>query len=99
MQIQKLFILLFFVTFNLILNFVFNKQKQSLTRFEKGFKECSRLYCKDRLYDDDCVFKCMSLECYNLIVKDYIIEFGEVNLELKANFENCYIGKKSNQNF
>ena len=67
-----------------------SKNKQE-TKFEKIYRECSNTReCKQRLYDENCLLRCVSELCYREIYGNYLLEFGEVNTELKFKFEKCF---------
>jgi hypothetical protein len=65
-----------------------NKNKGS--RFDRFYKDCSSSKCAGRSNDDTCVYRCMSEKCFTEIYGNYLLEYGEVNFELKNSFEQCF---------
>ncbi len=68
----------------------YSKPKQ-LSKYEKTSRECSNTNeCKDRPHDENCVYRCVSEICYREVYGNYLLEFGEVNTELRNKFEKCF---------
>jgi hypothetical protein len=67
-----------------------NKANQHLTRFEKAYKTCNEGQCKERPFDENCILSCISEKCYSEIYSNYLLEYGEINAELKNKFEKCF---------
>ena len=89
------------IFFIYLIGFVFSNSKNKMSKFERLMKECSQtIQCSNRANDDDCIYKCVNKECYEEIIEknNIIIEYGEVNLELKKTFEKCFKNKKQNEN-
>ena len=66
-----------------------NKSKTQTTRFDRGYSKCKSNECSHRSNDDACIIKCISEFCYQQIYGNYLLEYGEVNYELKNKFEIC----------
>ena len=84
-------IILFISLINVLLAKNHNQKGQS--KFERRYRECSSTpICMNRPNDEDCIYKCISIECYNeMIVSAHVLlEFGENNNEFKKIFEHCY---------
>jgi len=84
---------LFLVFLMLLLLQEFNSNnKNKSTRFDKAYRDCNSntSNCGKYLENEDCVYKCMSIDCYNKAIGDYIWELGEMNFALKSNFEKCF---------
>ena len=67
-----------------LIGFICCNNKNKMNKFERLMKECSQtIQCSNRSNDDDCIYKCVSKECYEEIIEknNNIIEYGEVNLE------------------
>lgn len=47
--------------------------------------------CKDRRFDDNCIFRCVHQECFEKVYEGEIIEFGEVDMKKKNKLEACYM--------
>jgi hypothetical protein len=91
----------FFYLFIYLIGFIYSNNKNKMSRFERLIKECSQtIQCSNRSNDDDCIYKCLNKECYEEIIEknNILIEYGEVNLELKKKFEKCFNEKKRNEN-
>ena len=73
-----------------------NKQGQT-SRFDRHYRDCGNGQCQFRVNDDACVYKWMDSGCYEKIYGNYLLEFGEVNNELKKEFENCFNAKYKNR--
>jgi hypothetical protein len=73
---------------------VFLNQKGQPSRFERIYRECSSNECKERVNDDNCIYNCMSKNCYETIYENYLLEYGEINQELKSKFEKCFNANK-----
>ena len=87
----KYIIILLFSLLNVLLAKNHNQKGQS--KFERRYRECSSTpICMNRPNDEDCIYKCISIECYNeMIVSAHVLlEFGENNNEFKKIFEHCY---------
>ncbi len=61
------------------------------TKYDRIYNHCRINKCNDIGFDDDCIFRCMSSFCYNQVFFNYVLELGEVNLDLKNKFEACFI--------
>ena len=77
-----------------LINLVSSNKNKQLTKFERAYNECKNGVCIYRQFDENCILKCISTNCYNQIFSDYLIEFGEVLGDLKYKFENCYNKQK-----
>lgn len=68
-----------------------NKAKHT-SKFEIASRACQQKGspCENVKLDDSCVFKCLSELCFNKIYNNYVLEFGEVNYNLKSQFEACW---------
>jgi len=66
------------------------KSKTSQSRFELKYRDCRKIQCKNRELDESCILKCISINCYNKIYVDYILEFGELNYDKKSELEGCF---------
>ena len=85
---KKLYKILFliFICFTQV-----NTKNKQETKFERILRECGKtLECKQRYFDENCVFKCISEICYREIYMEYLLEYGELNIELRNRFEKCY---------
>lgn len=63
------------------------------SQFERMFKECSSTpQCMRRPNDDNCLYQCVNKECYDELIgnTNLLIEYGEIDSELKKTFEKCY---------
>ncbi len=75
--------------------------RNKMNKFERLMKECSQtIQCSNRSNDDDCIYKCVSKECYEEIIEknNILIEYGEVYLQLKKTFETCFNDKRKKEN-
>lgn len=84
-----------------LIGFICCNNKNKMNKFERLMKECSQtIQCSNRSNDDDCIYKCVSKECYEEIIEknNILIEYGEVNLELKKTFEKCFNDKRKKEN-
>lgn len=89
---QSLLIFIAFEIFFIVLIVDCKAQKGSKnqSRFEIKYRECQKDLCKNRDYDESCVFRCISTSCFDKVYDDYLMEFGEVNNSRKTDFEACY---------
>ena len=85
---MKIFIYLF-----LNITLILCNSKNQPSKFDRTYRDCINNECKNKQYDDNCVFKCMDSKCYEKIYSNYLLEFGEINLELKNLFDKCFYGK------
>ena len=84
-----------FILFIIIENIQLKNQKGQ-GRFDRKFKECQgSTICVSRSNDDDCIYKCISKECYEEMIEknQFLLEFGEVNNDFKKAFDKCFIYK------
>ena len=81
--ISKLMFLI--VLLKLIQDVTPNKNK-AVSRFDRHYNECKSQDCLKRASDEDCIYKCISKQCYEQIFSDYILELGEINYDLKSKF-------------
>ena len=73
-----------------------SKNQKGQGRFDRKFKECQgSTICVSRSNDDDCIYKCISKECYEEMIEknEYLLEFGIINPDFKKAFDKCYIYK------
>ncbi len=84
----NLFFLIAIVIREVLLN-----TKRGNAKFDKAYRDCSgsQSECGKFNENENCVYKCMSLDCYNQVYGDYILEMGEMHFDLKKKFEKCYI--------
>ncbi len=61
------------------------------TKYDRTYNHCRINKCNDISFDDDCIFRCMSSFCYSQVFFNYVLELGELNLDLKNKFEACFI--------
>jgi hypothetical protein len=87
---MKIFLFIFLVV--IVVNQ--SKHQQNLTKFEKTYKSCSDNQCKERQNDEACIFICMNRACFEQVYENYLLEYGEVNTELKNKFEKCFNANK-----
>jgi hypothetical protein len=90
---HKIFILLLIIILNIkYLSQKIHKPRINTSKLEKAYKECLEINCLNRIYDESCIYKCISLKCFKLIYEksNYILEFGEIDLNKKSYFEKCY---------
>ncbi len=66
-----------------------NHNKKNMSKYEKHYNSVKDGLCSNRKYDDNCIFKNMSDNCYKQIF-NYIIEYGEVDTKQRNRFELCY---------
>lgn len=69
------------------------KGNKGMSKFERMFKECSSTpQCMRRPNDDNCLYKCVSSECYDELIgnNNLLIEYGEIDTEFKKTFEKCH---------
>ena len=84
-----------FILFRIMENIQLKNQKGQ-GRFDRKYKECqSSTLCASRSNDDDCIYKCISKECYEEMIEknEFLLEFGEINKDFKKAFDKCYIYK------
>lgn len=65
-------------------------------KFDKKFQECAQTAkCMNRPNDDNCIYQCASMECYEEIItsKGVFLEYGEVDNTLRKSFEHCWTYK------
>ena len=72
-----------------------NKNKTSGSKYDRAYSKCKSGDCSTRPNDEACIMKCISEECYEQIYGEYLLEYGEVNYELKNKFENCFNSQKN----
>lgn len=97
-----------FLIFLMILPLSTCKNKKNQSKFEKLYQICKDGSCKDRFYDDNCIYQCISFECYHkiydlnnrsdsnnsLFIDVYFIEFGEFDSKKRFALENCLLENK-----
>ena len=88
-NLLQILIFLFF-----LINFISSNKNKQLTKFERAYNECKNGVCIYRQFDENCLLKCISTNCYSQIFSDYLIEFGEVLGDIKNKFETCYNKQK-----
>lgn len=66
-----------------------NKHKNSGSKYDRAYAKCKTGDCSYRSNDEACIMRCISQECYQEIYGDYLLEYGEINYELKNRFESC----------
>ena len=86
-MIKKIFI---FVLLICISKFTMNNKSGQTSRFDKSYRDCRSSQCQFRSNDDNCNYRCMEQECYDKIYGNYLLEFGEINIDMKKEFENCF---------
>jgi hypothetical protein len=83
----------FYIFLILLIPFILSNSKHQPSKFDRSYRDCSNNDCKNRPYDDNCIFNCMDSKCYEKIYSNYLLEFGEINQELKNSFDKCFYGK------
>jgi hypothetical protein len=76
----------------IFLDFVYsNKNKNSGTKFDRAYNACKKDSCSERSNDDACIFQCISNSCFEQVYSstEYLLEYGEMNYEMKSKFESC----------
>ena len=71
-------------------------------KFEKKFQECAQTAkCMNRPNDDNCIYQCASMECYEETItsKGLLLEYGEVDNTLRKSFEHCWTMKDRTKKF
>ena len=79
-----------------LIGFICCNNKNKMNKFERLMKECSQtIQCSNRSNDDDCIYKCISKDCYEEMIEknQFLLEFGEVNNDFKKAFDKCFIYK------
>lgn len=70
------------------------KRHSQLNKYDKEYRRCANTQeCLNRKYDESCVYKCVSIDCYDNLLSNYIFEFGENSYSLKTQFESCFSKK------
>jgi hypothetical protein len=67
-----------------------NKANQHMSKFDKAYKSCNENQCKERSNDENCIFLCINERCHSDIYGNYLLEYGELNPDLKNKFEKCF---------
>jgi len=70
----------------------YNKNKKSMSKFEQNYNSCKDNKCKERKYDDNCIYKCIDSQCYKELFteQNIYLEYGETDIRLRKLLENCY---------
>jgi hypothetical protein len=89
---MKIFSILFWITFLFaIIKFISaNKNKNSGSKYDRAYMKCKNGECSTRSNDEACIMKCISDQCHQNIYGNYLLEYGEINYDLKNKFESCF---------
>lgn len=67
-----------------------NNKNKATSKFDRSYIECKNSRCQNRPNDESCILICVSENCYKEIYGNYLLEYGEINYELKNQFEQCF---------
>jgi hypothetical protein len=96
---MKILIVLIFIYYIFFFCFyiVCSNKSGQISKFERLYRDCNNNQCMYKPNDETCVFICMNRECFNKVYGNYMLEYGEINYEMKKEFENCFNLKIKNK--